>query len=301
MAAYTVTVPATTGNLGPGFDCLGAALSLYNRFEFAEAEELRVTASGPGSEKIAKNKTNLVYQSLERLFDCIGRPKPVVSLDIKMQVPLSRGLGSSATAIVGGLMGANLLAGSPLDRAEILRLAIEAEGHPDNVVPALLGGCQLVAMQGQDWQICGLAWPKKLGVVALIPEFELSTSKARQVLPKQVPLKDAVFNAAHLALLTQALATGNLEWLQAALHDRLHQPYRQSLIPGLESVREAALGAGAIGLVISGAGPTLLALAPTPKLEAIGTAAVAAWQTHDIAAIAKPLTLATEGTTYQTR
>ncbi len=300
MAAYTVTVPATTGNLGPGFDCLGAALSLYNRFEFAEAEELRVTASGPGSEKIAKNKTNLVYQSLERLFDCIGRPKPVVSLDIKMQVPLSRGLGSSATAIVGGLMGANLLAGSPLDRPEILRLAIEAEGHPDNVVPALLGGCQLVAMHGQDWQICGLSWPKKLGVVALIPEFELSTSKARQVLPKQVPLRDAVFNAAHLALLTQALATGNLEWLQAALHDRLHQPYRQTLIPGMESVREAAIAAGALGLVISGAGPTLLVLAPTPKLETIGAAAVAAWQTHHIAAIAKPLTLATEGTTYQT-
>jgi homoserine kinase len=300
MPTFTVTVPATTGNLGPGFDCLGAALSIFNTFEFAETDEFKITATGSGADKVAKNKSNLVYQSLEKLYETIGQPKPVVSLNIQAQVPLSRGLGSSATAIIGGLVGGNLMAGEPLSVKEILQLAVEIEGHPDNVAPAMLGGCQLIATtRSNNWEYCSISWHKKVAIALAIPEFELSTTKARQVLPKQVTLKDAIFNASHLALLTQALATANGEFLETALQDKLHQPYRQSLIPNMEEVQRAAQQAGAYGSVISGAGPTLLALGSPDKVEAIASAMVNTWQALGTNATKKTVAIAQEGTTHK--
>jgi homoserine kinase len=300
MPTFTVTVPATTGNLGPGFDCLGAALSIFNTFEFAESDEFRIAATGSGADKVAKNKSNLVYQSLEKLYETIGQPKPVISLNIQAQVPLSRGLGSSATAIIGGLVGGNLMAGEPLTVKEILQLAVEIEGHPDNVAPAMLGGCQLIATtRSNNWEYCNISWHKKVAIALAIPEFELSTTKARQVLPKQVSLKDAIFNASHLALLTQALATANGEFLETALQDKLHQPYRQSLIPNMEEVQKAAQQAGAYGSVISGAGPTLLALGSPDKVEAIATAMVSTWQALGTNATKKTVAIAQEGTTHK--
>ena len=297
--SFVVTVPATTSNLGPGFDCLGAALNLYNKFEFAVSEELRITASGLFADKIAKNKNNLIYQSFEQFFDRIGKPKPVISLGIETQVPLARGLGSSATAIIGGLVGGNLLAGSPLSQNDLLNMAIEIEGHPDNVAPAMLGGCQLIASKlNGGWEYCALPWHEQVSIALAIPDFELSTSKARQALPKQVALKDAVFNASHLALLTQALITANPDWLQSALQDRLHQPYRQSLIPGMEAVQAAAIESGAYGLVISGAGPTLLALGSPDRIDSIGDAMVNAWQGLGMIAQKQCLSIATDGTTF---
>lgn len=299
MPTFTVTVPATTGNLGPGFDCLGAALSIFNTFEFAESDEFKITATGIGTDKVAKNKSNLVYQSLEKLYEKIGQPKPVISLNIQAQVPLSRGLGSSATAIIGGLVGGNLLAGEPLSVKELLQLAVEIEGHPDNVAPAMLGGCQLISTtKTNNWEYCSISWHKKVAIALAIPEFELSTTKARQVLPKQVTLKDAIFNASHLALLTQALATANSDFLETALQDKLHQPYRQSLIPNMEEVQKAAQQAGAYGSVISGAGPTLLALGSADKVEEIATAMVSTWQALGINATKKIVTIAPEGTTH---
>ncbi len=296
MSAYRITVPATTGNLGPGFDCLGAALTLYNCFEFALADELRITASGAGADKVAKNKSNLAYQSMERVFEAIGRPKPIISLHVETQIPLARGLGSSATAIVGGLLGGNLLAGSPLDARELLHLAIEMEGHPDNVVPAMLGGCQLMASSKDNgWEICPIAWHERLGIAIAIPDFELSTAKARQVLPKDVPMKDAIFNASHLALLVHALPAGNEDWLRAALQDRLHQPYRLSLIPGMEAVSKAAIAAGALGVAISGAGPTLLAIGMTDTIEAVSRGMVGAWQQAGISATGHCLKVSPKG------
>ncbi len=299
MPTFIVTVPATTGNLGPGFDCLGAALSIFNTFEFAESDEFKITATGIGADKVAKNKSNLVYQSLEKLYEKIGQPKPVISLNIQAQVPLSRGLGSSATAIIGGLVGGNLLAGEPLSVKELLQLAVEIEGHPDNVAPAMLGGCQLISTtKTNNWEYCSISWHKKVAIALAIPEFELSTTKARQVLPKQVTLKDAIFNASHLALLTQALATANSDFLETALQDKLHQPYRQSLIPNMEEVQKAAQQAGAYGSVISGAGPTLLALGSADKVEEIATAMVSTWQALGINATKKIVTIAPEGTTH---
>jgi len=273
-----IRVPATSGNVGPGFDCLGVALTLYNSFRFTLADEVLISAEGVGAERIAKNRHNLAYQSFERCWQYLQQPPMPVAIHINTQVPPSRGLGSSATAIAGGVYAANALAGSPLSPKELVAIATQIEGHPDNVAPALLGGCRLIAGQ----EICEVVWHDSLAVVVVIPEFELSTAKARQVLPAQISMADAIFNCAHLGLLTQALATGNGAWLREALQDKLHQPYRTPLIPAYLSVRTAALQAGAYGLVISGAGPTLLAIAPKELTTTVGEAMQNAWQVQGI-------------------
>lgn len=302
MTIFEVSVPATTANIGPGFDCLGAALSLYNNFEFSLADRLTITASGEGADKVERDETNLVYQAIAKFYQHIDRPIPPIAFHTDTKIPLSRGLGSSATAIVGGIVGANLLAGSPLDRLELLDLAIAMEGHPDNVAPAMLGGCQLMASnQAGGWEYCDLHWHESIGLVVAIPDFELSTAKAREVLPKQFSMQDAVFNASHLALLSHGIQTGNVNWLKAGLQDRLHQNYRQSLIIGMAKVRAAAIAAGAYGLVISGAGPTLLSLAPVGTIEAVAQAMNLAWQAIGVNAVTKCLAIAKDGTTFKTR
>lgn len=275
----TVTVPATTANLGPGFDCLGAALSLSNQFQFQQSPKTQITARGVDAEKVLTDSRNLAYQAFCYCYDFLDADLPEIQLEIHLGVPLARGLGSSATAIVGGLLGANALLGQPLTTPQLLELAIEMEGHPDNVVPALLGGCQLAAtgVGDQGWVTVPLAWHESVVPVLAIPEFELATQTARQVLPPHLSYGDAIFNAAHLALLVQGLASGHSQWLQAGLQDRLHQPYRQALIPGYEQVQNAALKAGAHGLVISGAGPTLLALTSPQASQAVAEAMGSAW------------------------
>jgi len=303
MTIFEVSVPATTANIGPGFDCLGAALSLHNIFEFSlAADRLTITASGEGADKVERDETNLVYRAIAKFYQRIDRPIPPIAFHTNTAIPLSRGLGSSATAIVGGLFGANLLAGSPLDRMEILDLAIAMEGHPDNVAPAMLGGCQLMASnQSGGWEFCDLQWHESIGLAVTIPDFELSTAKARQVLPKQFSMQDAVFNASHLALLTHGIQTGKASWLKAGLQDRLHQPYRQSLIMGMADVQSAAIAAGAFGMVISGAGPTLLSLAPIATIESVAEAMQQAWLAIGVNAVTKCLAIAKDGTTFKTR
>jgi len=302
MTIFEVSVPATTANIGAGFDCLGAALSLYNHFEFSLADRLTITASGEGADKVERDETNLVYQAIAKLYQHIDRPIPAIAFHTDTKIPLSRGLGSSATAIVGGLVGANLLAGSPLERGELLDLAITMEGHPDNVAPAMLGGCQLMASnQAGGWEYCDLQWHESIAIAVAIPDFELSTAKARAVLPKQFSMADAVFNASHLALLTHGIQTGNASWLKAGLQDRLHQPYRQSLITGMADVQAAAIAAGAYGLVISGAGPTLLSLAPMGTIVLVASAMKQAWQASGVKAVTKCLAIAKDGATFQTR
>ncbi|WP_448561580.1 homoserine kinase [Trichothermofontia sp.] len=304
-AAVCVTVPATTANLGPGFDCLGAALTLYNRFTFTPlpttAPPVEIRMTGAEADRVSTGSDNLLYQSFLRLYQQIGQSPPPVRIEVEMAVPLARGLGSSATATVGGLVAANVLAGEPLSTTAVRDLAIAIEGHPDNVVPALLGGCRLaVQVEGaNEWVICELPWHETIAPVLAIPDFELSTQAARQVLPTHYSRADAIFNAAHVGLLVQALATGERTWLRAALADRIHQPYRQSLIPGYEAVQAAAREAGADGLVISGAGPTLLALTSPPQAAAVAAAMAAAWQGVGIQAMALPLAIAAQGTQVQ--
>ncbi len=283
MAAATVlvTVPATTANLGPGFDCLGAALTLCNRFRFTLADDLpvQIEVTGLEARRVSRDRTNLVYKAFAALYQKLGIDPPKVRLDIELGVPLSRGLGSSSTAIIGGLVGANHLAGEPLSRAEIAALATDLEGHPDNVVPALMGGCYLAA-GGADrpWMLCNVPWHSTITPVVAIPDFELSTAAARQVLPPHYSREDAVFNAAHVGLLLRGLETGNGDWLRGALCARIHQPYRQSLIHEYDTASPVALAEGAWGLVISGAGPTLLALAPATDAPGVAMALQSQWQ-----------------------
>ncbi|MEG4214688.1 homoserine kinase [Microcoleus sp. Pol14C6] len=314
-STVTVTVPATTANLGPGFDCIGAALSLYNRFQFSRlepsaTEKLKITVTGEEAAKVKTDDSNLAYQAFLKLYDRLNQSPPPVAIHIDMQVALARGLGSSATAIVGGLVGANELAGKPLSQVEVMQLAIELEGHPDNVVPALLGGCRLAAsnappqaplskggQEGGAWEICDIPWHPNIVAVVAIPDFELSTAEARQVLPADYSKADAIFNAAHLGLLVRALETGNENWLRCALQDKIHQPYRQSLIKGYEAVQQAAVNAGACGMVISGAGPTLLALTDVDVANAVAVekAMAAAWGEFGVKAEVRAIGLDTKG------
>jgi homoserine kinase len=297
VSNVTVTVPATTANLGPGFDCIGAALKLYNQFKFTRREEggLTITVTGEEAERVQTDDSNLLYQAFIRFYQHIEQTPPAVKIAIQLGVPLARGLGSSATAIVGGLIAANQLEGAPMSQSQLMELAIAMEGHPDNVVPALLGGCRLAASSGAGWEICDIPWHRDIIPVVAIPNFELSTSEARRVVPTEVSRADAIFNTAHLGLLLRGLETGKAEWLKTALQDKLHQPYRKALIPGYDAVNLAAVGAGAYGMVISGAGPTLLALTNDLHSEAVQTAMLAAWQQEGIIANVRSLSLDLEG------
>lgn len=303
--ALTVTVPATTANLGPGFDCLGAALTLYNQFAFSLGNPgdppLTWTIAGKAAAPLTVDPDNVLYRAIDRAYQELNQPQPPIKVAITMGVPLARGLGSSATAIVGGLVGANALAGNLLSIDRLMALAIELEGHPDNVVPALLGGCRLAATGAAatptdpDWQICPLDWHPTVAIVVAIPAFELSTEKARQVLPQSYSRADAIFNVAHGGLLLQGLATGHGPWLRSALQDRIHQPYRLPLIPGFAAVQSEALAAGAYGVVISGAGPTLLALTAPDRVPAVIAAMAQAWSQEGISAQVMGLDLDRQG------
>jgi homoserine kinase len=305
MPSITVTVPATTANLGPGFDCLGAALSLYNRFTFSRQDtdlgSVAIAVSGAEAERVSRDSSNLVYQAFLKLYQHIEQPPPAVQIEINMGIPLARGLGSSATAIVGGLVGANQLAGSPLSQAEVMQLAIALEGHPDNVVPALIGGCRLAATTPEgEWVICEIPWHDSIIPIVAIPNFELSTAEARRVLPASYSRADAIFNVAHLGLLLRGLETGRADWLTAALQDRIHQPYRHGLIPGYEGVRSRALASGAWGLVISGAGPTLLALTTPDQAIAVADSMKSAWTEGGTSVQAKVLQVDRQGAVVST-
>ncbi|MEG3438558.1 homoserine kinase, partial [Pannus brasiliensis CCIBt3594] len=300
MSTFTVTVPATTANLGPGFDCLGAALRLYNHFTFTVLPEtvekkLTIRVKGAESAKVSESEDNLLYRSFLRVYDRLQLVPPPIEVEIDLGVPLSRGLGSSATAIVGGLVGANRCAGDPFPVSVIRDLAIAIEGHPDNVVPSLLGHCQLSVGDYTNWQICQVPWDENIIPVVVIPDFELSTEKARAVLPKEISRQDAIFNVSRLGLLLRALETGDGDRLRVALDDKIHQPYRKSLIPGYDAVHEAAQNAGAFGMVISGAGPTLLALSSPESASSVAAAMEKAWFNEGVTAKGLILSLDTSG------
>ncbi|MBZ8179885.1 homoserine kinase [Oscillatoria salina] len=299
VSTVTVKVPATTANLGPGFDCLGAALTLYNEFKFTLANQsspaLQIQVTGKEAERVTTDASNLVYKSFVEFYQYLGKTPPAVEIEINLGIALARGLGSSATAIAGGLMGANELAGKPLNQSEIVKLAIAIEGHPDNVVPALIGGCRLAVQSLDNWSICQIPWHQEIIPVVAIPDFELSTEEARSVLPQQISRVDAIFNVSRLGLLLRALEINQPDWLEVALNDTIHQPYRQGLIKGYETLHSAAISAGAYGMVISGAGPTLLALTSPKRQEAVAEAMIAAWQTQGVTAEGMCLSLDTQG------
>ncbi len=272
----TVRVPASTTNLGPGFDALGLALKLHNRMTFQIAEgPVTVEVAGEGEGVLTGGEDNLVYTAVARLCREVGREPLPLRMRLVNAIPVSRGLGSSSTAIVGGLVGANALLGEPLDREQLLALAVEMEGHPDNVTPALLGGFQVTSHTEEGLLHLEIPTPAGLRAVVCVPNVSVSTADARRVLPQQYSRADAVFNLSRVALLVSALLTGQTAVLRAAMQDRIHQPYRAELIPGFHAVVQAALDAGASGACLSGSGSTMLALTLGNE-EAVGEAMVAA-------------------------
>ncbi len=256
-----VKVPASSANLGPGFDSLGMALSLFAWVSMSPSNATKITLVGDNLEGVAEDKTNLVYIVAQSVFAKAGVELPELDIGIRSDIPLTRGLGSSAAAIVGALVAANALIGYALTEDEIFQMATSIEKHPDNVGASLYGGIIAAAWDGDRAEYVRIEPPVGMDVLVAIPEFELSTKKARNVLPEQISMKDAVFNVTHSSLLTAALATGRLDLLSHAMRDRLHQPYRAALIPGMDRILREATEHGALGAVLSGAGPTLLLLA----------------------------------------
>lgn len=254
-----VRVPATSANLGPGFDALGLALALHNEVTIEEADRVSVTVEGEGSGRLDAGAKNVVARGAALAFEIAGRAFPGARLHCVNRIPLSRGLGSSAAAWVGGLLAANALMGEPLDRDGLLAAATGAEGHPDNVAAALLGGLTVSCVDGARVTAVGLPVPREVEWVVLLPETESSTREARAVLPESVPRADAIFNVQRVSLLLAAFGAGRTDLLELAMQDRLHQPYRRRLFPWMDAVASAGRGAGALGCVLSGAGPSLLA------------------------------------------
>lgn len=244
--------------MGPGFDSIGIALNLYNRFYMEEWDGIDISAKN--GENIPDDETNLVYQCAKKVYDICGIPMPGLRLIEDCNIPQTRGLGSSSACTVAGLIGANALLGGPLHQENIIDLAAAIEGHPDNSTPAILGGfCTSLLEYGKVWSV-RVPIADKVDFVAFIPNFELATEKARQALPQTIPHKDAVFNLSRAALLTGSLVTGDLHNLSAAVGDCLHQPYRFGLIPDGEEIVKSANGLGALGTFLSGAGPTIIAM-----------------------------------------
>jgi homoserine kinase len=257
----SVTVPATTANLGPGLDCIGLALNLYNRVTFEESSAgLSVSVKGEGKGIIPEDETNLVVRAAERVFQLAGRRPAGLRVVQENQIPVKSGLGSSAAAVLAGILAANGLVGKPLNQEDILALASEIEGHPDNVAPALYGGLTLIVNEAGKLIVTRIPI-HEMSVAVVLPEFNLTTAEARAALPTQVPLADAIYNAGRVGLLVRALETGDYHALRVATQDKLHQPYRLPLIPGLTEVFEAGQAAGA-AVALSGAGPSVIAFAP---------------------------------------
>ena len=256
-----VRVPASSANLGPGFDALGLALALYNEIEAEEADRVTVAVEGEGVDRLAVNERNVIVRAVRMAYEAGGRPFRGCAVSCVNRIPLARGLGSSAAAWVGGLLAGSALSGASIDADTLLALAARAEGHPDNVAAALLGGLTVAYGGPAGARALSLPVPAGLRWVVLVPEVSMSTAEARAVLPRSVRRADAVFNVQRVALLLASLQAGRTDLLPSALEDRLHEPYRQRLFPWMKDVSASAREAGALGCVLSGAGPSLLAVA----------------------------------------
>ncbi len=255
---FRIRVPATSANLGPGFDCLGLALCLYNVVEVEKHDSLRIEIEGEGAEGIPRNGTNLVFRAYRRTMTRLGLNAENLYIKQYNDIPSTRGLGSSSTAVVAGILAAQAISGVILTKEESLLIATQAEGHPDNVAPALYGGFVAAVGGTHDARCLSFRVPEALVPVALVPDYELSTTKARDVLPKSVSFADAVFNVSRASFLVAAMAKGDIDGLFSVLYDRLHQPYRAKLIDGFDEIIQACFDLGCPAY-LSGAGPTLMA------------------------------------------
>lgn len=257
---FEVVVPCSTANLGPGFDSIGMALDRFLRLRFSPSDRLHVEMSGENLQGVPSGEDNLVVQVMKKVFAAQGLSLPPFYLEMESEIPLTKGLGSSAAAIVGGLVAANHLLGSPWNREDLLQMAMEWEGHPDNVGASLYGGMVVGSWDGERAHLIDCE-PPDLPLVAVIPNQPLSTRLAREVLPEKYSRSKAILSSSRANLLVAALLTRRFDLLKTAMRDAFHQPYRESLVPGLKEVLSEACEHGALGAALSGAGPTIIAFA----------------------------------------
>jgi homoserine kinase len=257
-----IKIPCSTSNLGPGFDTLGLALNRYLILSAEPAEHLSITVEGNGAEHIATDETNLVYSALKCTAQIMGKELPLIRLQLANTIPAYGGLGGSGAAIAGGVFLANEILGGKLTKDQLLNIAVEIEGHPDNVSAALMGGLTINCFDAERKVHCrSVKIEKSLSVIACSPHFQVQTKEARKILPQQVPLKDATTNIENASSLVAALILGDFEMLRFVTAEKLHEQYRATLIPGFADVKRAAVDAGALSFNISGAGPTVFSFA----------------------------------------
>lgn len=291
----SVKVPATTANLGSGFDCFGMALPMYNIITIEETVlpgtgvEINIISETDNEDEFAiehipKDENNIIYKAVEMLYNLIGQTPSELKINIKSQIPIAKGLGSSASIIVGGLLAANELLGRPADEAALLSIAAEVEGHPDNVTPAIVGGLVLTSQEDDGSIIyCKLHWPEEWHLTICIPDYELATDISRSVLPKEVPLEDAVFNSRRTAMFVEALYKKDAELMKLALQDKLHQPYRIKLVPGLQDIMDSLKHEeNVIGCILSGAGPSILVISQKNDLDRIKSLVSETWANYNV-------------------
>lgn len=291
----SVKVPATSANMGPGFDCLGIALPLYNTITIEETVlpgtgvEINVIPESLSIDEmslahIPLDENSLAYKAVVLLYNSIGQNPSELKINIHSNIPIARGLGSSSSVVVGALLAANELLGRPADEAALLSIACELEGHPDNIAPAIVGGLVL-ASQEEDGSVIyrKIDWPQEWAITVCTPDFELSTDIARSALPKEVPMKDAIYNVQRLAMFIHAVNTVDSELMKYALKDKLHQPYRMKLIPGLDKIMDNLRHVeNVLGCVISGAGSSILVISEKNNLDKIKSIVRDTWAEQNI-------------------
>ncbi|QEY34220.1 homoserine kinase [Caproiciproducens galactitolivorans] len=253
-----IQVPATSANLGSGFDSLGIALNLYNQVWMEESDTIDI--SSKDTIEIPTDDSNLIYWAAKQVYEKCGRKLPGLKIVQLNNIPMARGLGSSSACIVAGILGANRLLGSPLSQQELINLAAAIEGHPDNTTPAIEGGLAASAMEAGRVYSVSVPVSEKIRFAIFIPPFELKTEKARSVLPQEYSRSDAVYNLSRSALMAASLFSGKLENLRVAVQDKIHQPYRASLIDHLDDVFRLSYELGSLGTYVSGAGPTIVSM-----------------------------------------
>ncbi len=253
-----IQIPATSANLGAGFDSLGLAVNLYNYVGIEESDTIDILPLD--GTIVPTGKDNLIYVSAKQLYDLCGKPLPGLRIHQRNNIPMTRGLGSSSACIIAGVYGANLLLGTPFNTDELLDIAARIEGHPDNIAPALLGGIVTAVFEGNHVYWVKQEIFRQLKFIAMIPDFEMKTAEARQCLPEQVSHLDARYNLSRAALFSASLLQGKYENIREAVQDKLHQPYRMKFIAHSQDIFDKAYDLGAYAAYVSGAGPTLMAI-----------------------------------------
>ncbi len=302
----SVKVPATSANLGPGFDCLGLALPIYNEITVEETVmpgsgiEINIIENTNSYDilSVPKDKNNIAYKAIELLYNFIGQTASDIKITIKTGIPVARGLGSSASVIVGGLMAANKLLGNPADDAVLLSIASEVEGHPDNAAPAMFGGFCLASMEDDGSVVYSkIQWPENWKLTVIIPDYELDTKISRSVLPEKISLQDAAFNLRKCAMLVDAVYRQDAEQMKKCLKDKLHQPYREKFIKGFKELNSLLdNNEDILGCVISGSGPTILVISKNNAFEKVENDVNNLFESLNVSCDIKTLSVENEGT-----